>query len=68
MAVGVKLAGNAVCRNRIRRTIRETFRELQHQLPPMDFVVNARAGAKTATRAALVVSLEGLFARVMRRA
>jgi len=67
MAVGVKMAGNAISRNRIRRTIRETFRQLQHQLPAVDIVVNARAGSRTADRSALVYSLETLFAKATRR-
>jgi ribonuclease P protein component len=67
MAVGIKAAGNAVSRNRIRRAIRETFRQLQHQLPAVDIVVNARPGSKTADRSALLYSLETLFAKVTRQ-
>jgi len=42
LAVSVKNAGNSVERNRLRRTIRESFRLHQHELPPVDVVVSAR--------------------------
>ena len=40
MAVGVKAAGGAVARNRIRRQVRESFRVHQHQLAGLDIVVS----------------------------
>ena len=49
LAVAVRAAGNAVVRNRIRRTIRESFRLHQHALPAVDIVVSARAGARLAS-------------------
>jgi ribonuclease P protein component len=36
---------NAVGRNRLKRWVREAFREIQAELPPVDLVVVARAGA-----------------------
>jgi ribonuclease P protein component len=36
---------NAVGRNRVKRWVREAFREIQEELPPVDLVVIARAGA-----------------------
>ncbi len=44
ITVSSKVA-NAVGRNRVKRWIREAFRELQGELPAVDLVVIARAGA-----------------------
>jgi ribonuclease P protein component len=44
ITVSSKVA-NAVGRNRVKRWVREAFREIQHELPPVDLVVIARAGA-----------------------
>ena len=40
MAIGLKAAGNAVTRNRMRRQVRESFRRHQHQLAGLDIVVS----------------------------
>jgi ribonuclease P protein component len=44
ITVSSKVA-NAVGRNRVKRWVREAFREIQSELPPVDLVVIARAGA-----------------------
>ncbi len=44
ITVSSKVA-NAVGRNRVKRWVREAFREIQAELPPVDLVVIARAGA-----------------------
>jgi ribonuclease P protein component len=44
ITVSSKVA-NAVGRNRVKRWVREAFRELQQELPPADLVVIARQGA-----------------------
>jgi ribonuclease P protein component len=67
LAVGVRAAGNAVRRNRVKRIIRETFRANQQELPPVDLVVNAKPGAGQANAAALRASLLALWARVRQR-
>jgi ribonuclease P protein component len=46
ITVSSKVA-NAVERNRVKRWVREAFRELQAELPPVDLVVIARKGAPT---------------------
>jgi ribonuclease P protein component len=64
LAVSVKNAGNSVERNRLRRTIRESFRLHQHELPPVDVVVSARARARDATGEELRASLALLWKKV----
>jgi ribonuclease P protein component len=64
LAVSVKNAGNSVERNRLRRTIRESFRLHQQQLPPVDLVVSARGRARAATGEELRASLALLWKKV----
>jgi ribonuclease P protein component len=44
ITVSSKVA-NAVGRNRVKRWVREAFREIQDELPPVELVVIARSGA-----------------------
>jgi ribonuclease P protein component len=67
LAVAVRIAGNAVERNRLRRTIRESFRQQQHALPALDLVVSARPAARTASPAQLRESLAALWQKVIER-
>jgi ribonuclease P protein component len=64
LAVSVKNVGSSVERNRIRRTIRESFRLHQHELPPVDLVVSARARARDTAGAELRASLSALWQKV----
>jgi ribonuclease P protein component len=64
MAVGVRTAGSAVRRNRIRRIIRESFRLHQGELPAADIVVSARARSRQAASAELFASLTRLWGQV----
>jgi len=57
MAVGIRVAGNAVQRNRIRRLIRESFRMHRQEMPAVDILVTARAAAAAATNGAVFESL-----------
>jgi ribonuclease P protein component len=67
LAVGVRAAGGAVARNRIKRRVREYFRLHQHLLPMVDLVVNARPAAAGASHAATEASLAGHWRRVSER-
>ena len=64
LAVSVKNAGSSVERNRLRRTVRESFRLHQHDLPAVDIVVSARGRARDATGAELRESLLALWKKV----
>ena len=67
MAVGIRAAGCAVNRNRVKRVVRERFRLTQQELPPVDVVVNAKPGAGKASRAELAASITTLLARMSER-
>jgi len=67
LSIAGRIVGNSVRRNRIKRLIRESFRRHQHELPAVDIVVNARAGARTADNAAIVRSLEKHWRTVIKQ-
>jgi ribonuclease P protein component len=67
LAIAAKTIGNSVARNRVRRTIRESFRLHQHELPAVDIIVAARAPARGAERARLRASLTQLWQQVIRQ-
>jgi len=64
LAVAVRIAGDAVQRNRVRRIVRESFRHHQHELPPVDLVVSARSRVRQADAAELRASLAMLWKKV----
>jgi ribonuclease P protein component len=67
LSIAARLVGNAVRRNRVKRLIRESFRQHQHRLPVVDIVVNARAGAREATSAAIAESLRRHWQAVIKK-
>jgi len=64
LAIGVKAAGNAVARNRVKRVVRESFRGVAARMPAMDLVVGARTGTRTAHNARLRESLDALWKQI----
>lgn len=58
LAIAGRIVGNAVRRNHIKRLVRESFRQHQHELPAVDLVVNARLAARDADNEAIRRSLE----------
>ena len=67
LAVGVRAAGNAANRNRIKRVVRESFRLRRSDLPSVDLVVNARPAAGQASNAQIRASAVALWARICER-
>jgi ribonuclease P protein component len=67
LSIAARVIGNAVRRNRIKRLVRESFRQHQHELPAVDIVVNARSGARDANNASIVRSLEKHWRAVIRQ-
>jgi ribonuclease P protein component len=63
LAVSRKVDPHAVGRNRIKRALRETFRQLRPQLRPGAYVIVARRGAAQADAAALRATLQRLLRR-----
>ena len=67
LAVGVRAAGNAVNRNRVKRVVREAFRHIRQELPAVDLVVNARPAAGKASNADMTASVVALWNRIRQR-
>lgn len=58
----------AVKRNRTKRLIRETFRNKQHHLPPIDAIVLARRGSDELSNETVMEILDGLWRRTAKMA
>jgi len=64
LVVGKKVSRRAVDRNRIKRVIREAFRQLAPEMAKLDIVVLARAAAITQSGSSLITQLTNLLGRV----
>jgi ribonuclease P protein component len=64
MAVSRKVSKRAVERNRIKRSIRESFRSARTTLPPLDILVVARTSAATTSNALLRDDLGNAWSRL----
>ena len=67
LAISRKAARSAVARNRIKRTVRESFRACQLTLPALDFVVMARPGLDLKDTARMRASLKTHWSRLSKR-
>lgn len=67
LSIGVKAVGNAVARNRVKRQVRESFRQVAVAMPAIDLVVGARPGVRTAHNARLRESLNVLWTEIEKR-
>jgi len=64
LSIGAKAVGNSVARNRVKRQVRESFRQAASAMPPLDLVVGARPGIRTAHNARLRESLNVLWTEI----
>jgi ribonuclease P protein component len=65
LAISRKRVARAVARNRLKRLIRESFRQRRAELGDLDLVVMAKPAAAQARNADLFASLEGHWRRIM---
>jgi ribonuclease P protein component len=64
LSIAARTLKLAVHRNRIRRIIRESFRQHQQQLPGLDIIVGLRSSPRDVDNAQLRRSLEKLWQKI----
>ena len=64
LAVSKRVSKRAVERNRIKRLLRESFRRIRSQLPPLDLVVMAREQAAGVPGPELLAELDALWRKL----
>ena len=67
LAVSRKVSPRAVCRNRIKRQVRESFRHHMHKFASLDLVVIAKPPAARAESSQLRAELTQLWQRIERQ-
>jgi ribonuclease P protein component len=67
LSIGAKAVGNSVARNRVKRVVRDAFRQKAAGFGGIDLVVGARNGARTAHNARLRESLDDLWKQVQKQ-
>jgi ribonuclease P protein component len=64
LAISKRVSKRAVERNRIKRLLRESFRRVRSQLPPLDLVVMAREQAAGVPGPELLAEIDALWRRL----
>ena len=67
LAISRRIASRAVARNRIKRIVRESFRQWRPQLPGCDVVVMGRNNIAGLTSRQLHAALEDLWKELMKK-
>lgn len=64
LAISKRVSKRAVERNRIKRLLRESFRRVRYQLPPMDLLVMAREQAAGLPGPDLLAEIDALWRKL----
>jgi ribonuclease P protein component len=67
LAISKRVSKLAVERNRIKRLLRESFRRVQHELPPIDLMVMAREQAAGVPGPELLQEIDQLWKKLIQR-
>jgi ribonuclease P protein component len=67
LAISKRVSKHAVERNRIKRLLRESFRRVRHQLPPIDIMIMAREQAAGLSGPELLAEIDQLWRKLLMR-
>jgi len=65
LAISKRVSKRAVERNRIKRLVRESFRQVRHRLPPVDLMVMAREQAANVPGPQLLAEIDMLWKKLL---